>query len=155
MPQTHRSAVSRVGLALAVVMVGVLSGCNNDVSDRDIRTIPLADAARLHAKTATEPQAALFIDPRPETVFAQGRIQGARNLTLDRVHADRGKDPALDRYDALIVYGDDPGSAVARAMTKRLMAVGFKSKKVKFMDAGLASWRAAGLEVEQGPSPAP
>lgn len=150
-----RPCFPRLCLAVVGVIVGVLSGCNNNVSDRDIRTIPLADAARLHARAVGQPQAALFIDPRPETAFAEGRIPGARHMTLDRVDPNRGKDPALDRYEALVVYGDNPGSAVARAMTKRLLAVGFKSKKVKFMEGGLEGWRAAGLGVERGAPTAP
>lgn len=150
---THgRRSPALGGIAISIVLV--LSGCSKGVSDRNIKTIPMGDAARLHARTATDPQAALFIDPRSSGDYAREHIAGARSLQLSQVDAQRGADPAIARYENLIVYGDDPGSAVARAMTKRLMVAGYKRKKVKWFSGGLAAWRSASLPTEgSGESP--
>jgi len=136
--------------ASGVFAVGALSGCKNEVSDKDIKTIPLADAARLQARSGSHPTLVLMIDPRSEIDFAEGHIPGARNLQLPKVDPDRGADPAISRYDNLIVYGDNPGSPVARAMAKRLMVAGYKRKKVKWFADGLDAWTRAGLPVERG-----
>lgn len=136
--------------ALALVGVGALSGCSGEVNDRDIKTIPLADAARLHARSVSHPTTALMIDPRPESDYVAGHIPGARNLQLPKVDPDRGTDPAITRYDTLIVYGNNPGSPVARAMAKRLMVAGYSRKRVKWLADGYEAWARAGLPVEQG-----
>lgn len=127
------------------------SGCSREVSDRDIKTIALADAARLHAKAQSEPLEALFIDPRAKAAYDESHIAGARHLQLTADDTNRGTDPAIDRYDAIVVYGNDPGSAIARAMAKRMMAIGYGKKKVKLMSDGLIAWDRAGLPVERAP----
>ncbi|GJM18899.1 MAG: hypothetical protein DHS20C14_11120 [Phycisphaeraceae bacterium] len=118
------------------------------MSDRDIRTIPLADAAKLHARSVTEPTVALFVDPRSPASYAKGHIPGARNLVLSAADQDRGTDPSINRYETLVVYGDHPGSAGAKAMAKRLMTAGYSKKKVKLLGEGLSAWESAGLPVD-------
>ncbi|MEQ8769820.1 MAG: rhodanese-like domain-containing protein [Phycisphaerales bacterium] len=127
------------------------SGCSKEVSDRDIKTIALADAARLHARSQSDPLEALFIDPRSKAMYDAAHIAGARHLQLTADDTDRGTDPAINRYGTLIVYGNDPGSAIARAMAKRMMAIGYSKKKVKLLADGLVAWDRAGLPVERAP----
>lgn len=142
-------------LALGLAAVGVLSGCSGEVNDRDIKTIPLAEVARLHARSASSPTVLLMIDPRPPTAYERGHVPGAMNLQLPKVDPDRGADPAISRYDHLVVYGDNPGSAVARAMIKRMLVAGYNRKKVRWMPDGLDAWSRAGLPVDEGtPDPA-
>lgn len=67
-------------------------------------------------------------------------------MQLADVRPERGVDPALDRYGQLVVYGDDPGTGSAVAMTKRLMMTGYK--KVRMFMGGMSEWKRAGLPVE-------
>ncbi len=73
-------------------------------------------------------------------------MPGAVNLRLPDVREDDPKAPELKQYSRLIVYGDNPGTAVARAMFKRLHAVGYGG--VKFYAGGLEEWTRSGGRVE-------
>ncbi len=148
-PQRASTPVLLAAVLAVCQVFGV--GCSKEVSDRDIKTIALADAARLHARSQSEPLEALFIDPRSKAMFDASRIAGARHLQLTADDIDRGTDPAINRYETLVVYGNDPGSAIARAMAKRMMAIGYSKKKVKLMPEGLSAWDRAGLPVERAP----
>lgn len=130
----------------AVCIGGGLGGCSKQITDKDIKSISLTEVRAL--MESGRPGAVLLIDPRSEAAFAQGHLPGARNIQLDEVRADRGTDPTLERYGALVVYGDDPGTGSAVAMTKRLMMTGYKG--VRWFAGGLSEWRRAGLKVEGG-----
>jgi rhodanese-related sulfurtransferase len=135
-----------------VAGLGTLGGCTDTLSDRDIEVIPLAEVRQLTSK----PQSIALIDPRSSSEFSKGRLPGAVNITLPQVDDQKDSlDPRLAGYKSLIVYGNDPGSAVARAMTKRLMRAG--AKNVKLFSGGLAEWSGNGLKIESDPpvSPAP
>jgi 3-mercaptopyruvate sulfurtransferase SseA len=135
-----RGLTGAVLLALSVFT----GGCTDTLSDKDIETAPLAEVRRLHGE---KDQSTRFIDPRPVADFAKGRIPGAVNLALPRVSdTPDSLSPELARYNTLVVYGDNPGAAVARAMTKRLMRAG--AKNVLLFAGGLAEWSASGLSVE-------
>lgn len=102
----------------------------------------------------TSPKAALLVDPRASEDFVTGHIPGARNLLLSQVNPKRDRDPELEKYDVLIVYGDNPGSAPARAMVKRLLALGYDD--VKWFPGGFEEWRDARLPTDPPtPPPAP
>lgn len=88
----------------------------------------------------------LLVDPRHPRDFEAGRIPGARNLRLSEVPPESRVDRSLDRYGTIVVYGNDPASASARAMTKRLLAIGYSS--VRWFPGGLEEWKAFGGEVE-------
>ncbi len=149
-----RGGSARVLAGAALVVCQVFgSGCSKEVSDRDIKTIPLADAARLHARAQSQPLEALFIDPRSASLFEQSHIAGARHMQFTADDTDRGTDPAIDRFKTLVVYGNDPGSAIARAAAKRMMTIGYGKKKVKLMPEGLRAWDRAGLPVEGAQAP--
>lgn len=140
-----RKALTVLALAMAA---SVLSGCNDKISDKDIEYIPLAQV-RMYVQE--KPGVARLLDPRPPQDFVKGHIPGAENLQLSQVSEDKDSiDPALARYKLLIVYGDDPGSGVAGAMTKRLMRAG--ASDVKMFAGGLAEWSRAGLPVEKSPA---
>lgn len=138
------------GIALVAMSTGLFGGCSGNVSDRDIEFVTLPQAREL---ALDKPGTARFIDPRSPAEYAAGRIPGAVNLELPAVsdRADR-IDPSLARFKMLVVYGNDPGSGVARAMTKRLISAGHK--QVKMFPGGMAEWKGSGLKIEVSP-PAP
>lgn len=140
-----------VGLALgAAAVLSGLGGCNKGTSEKDINegvVLSLADVRHaMDRRDGGEPQHALLIDPRAPKYFDAGHLPGAVNLRLPDVREEDPKDSDLKRYSRLIVYGDNPGTAVARAMFKRLHAVGYGG--VKFYAGGLEEWTRSGGKIE-------
>lgn len=128
-------------------------GCERTTRDTDIKMIRLSEVRNLYDRQrGGERELALFVDPRPERAFAQGRIPGARNLRLPQVDPKRDPDPGVAAYGTIVVYGDDPASATARGMTKRLMAAGYDG--VRLYAGGLKEWTSRGYEVESDPGAA-
>ena len=103
-------------------------------------------AAEVMTKTADKPKGVLVMDTRPEDAFAAGHIPGARNLRLRDISGER-RDPRLESYKTIIVYADNPGSASAIAMTKRLLSLDYTD--VRLMEEGFEGWSSRGLPVER------
>jgi rhodanese-related sulfurtransferase len=140
---------ARVRILAAVAActgASLLVGCSKSISDRDIQPISLAEVRAL--TQAERAGSVLLIDPRSPAAYARGHIPGARNMRLETVSDQEGIDPALERYSALVVYGEDPGTGTGRAMTKRLMTIGYKNVRLFF--GGMNEWSRAGLEVRSG-----
>ena len=106
----------------------------------------------LERRDGEDPEYAILIDPRAPKFFAAGHLPGAVNLRLPDVREDDDKDAGLEKYDRLIVYGDNPGTPVAQAMFKRLLAVGYGG--VRFYAQGLEEWTRSGGRVETSELPA-
>lgn len=123
-----------------------LAGCAGEMTDRDVREVGLGEVKRLHDRAERDASAVLLIDPRPASAFAEARLPRARNLTLADVASDLGPRSEFRRFDEIVVYGDGPGTASARAMTKRLMALGYDD--VRLFSGGLREWRLAGFPIE-------
>ena len=96
-------------------------------------------------RLAESPLAVGIIDQRPAARFAAGHLPGAMNINLPAVPTDAKPDRKLKQFEVLVVYGEDPSSASAKAMTKRLISIGYSD--VRFMAGGLEEWRARGGEV--------
>ena len=146
------------GLPLAALFVGILaigSGCQKQISDARIDVISLEEAVEYFESSRSAEPTAAFLDARRDSIFAQGTIAGAWQLRPDDVDLRAGLDPRLESKDALVVFGQNPSSAVARAMCKRLLQAGYNSmltSRVKFYPGGYDEWLATGLPIE---TPAP
>lgn len=127
------------GAALCVSLI--LTACSGKVSDDSIRYLRAGDLARWVAKT---PDKYLIIDSRGPEAYDQGHIPGARRMTLPELDPEN-LDPDWSRYSAIIVYGADPGSEVARAMTKRLIKA--KLTEVYQLEGGMLAWKSSGGQV--------
>ncbi|MEM9372014.1 MAG: rhodanese-like domain-containing protein [Planctomycetota bacterium] len=137
------------GLAAWCLVGG--GGCQRQISDARIDVITLAEAVDYHESSESREPAALFLDARRDSIFMLGTIRGARQLRPDDVDLRAGLDPKLEEMDALVVFGQDPSSAVARAMCKRLLEAGYNSmltSRVKFYPGGYDEWLATGLPIE-------
>jgi 3-mercaptopyruvate sulfurtransferase SseA len=135
----------------AVLSVWVLSGCERETRDTDIKLVSVGEVKALWDRKARGSEfAVLFVDPRPAKAFNAGHITGARNLPLPHIDPKGDRDPMIERFDNIVVYGDDPGSATARGMTKRLLAVGYKH--IRFFAGGLEQWKARGYPTEDAPA---
>lgn len=152
------SNIIGLSLALSLTPLLTLTGCEKGTSEKDINQgviLTLADVRdAIQRRDGKEPDFALLIDPRAPKYFAQGHLPGAVNLRLPDVREEDDKNPELLRYSKLIVYGDNPGTAVAKAMFKRLLAAGYD--RVKFFAGGLDEWAKSGgsLETSEPPPPA-
>lgn len=133
------------GIGLGVLLLA--SGCSNKVSDRDLVIVDLPEVRRLHGAPN-----ARFVDPRAEEEYSRAHIRGALNLQVAQVtELKTDMEPSVARAKTVVVYGNNPGSAVARVVAKRLMAAGHKG--IRLYLGGLDEWRANGLPIE-GSQPA-
>ena len=148
--RTRRFAAATLSGGLVVAS---LVGCNaEDITEKDFKPITLAEVRSL--TTGKEASKTLLVDTRLPSKFDAGHIPGSRNLQLADAKARTGEvlNPELDRYKTLIVYGEDPGSPSAKAMTMRLMVL--QHSGVRIFEGGIAEWLRAGLPVEKAPAAA-
>lgn len=130
-----------LGLALAV------GGCQRTISDGDIEPISLTE---LRQQLDANKGEVAILDARSAQSFAAERIPGARNLQITSVSGkEDALDPGLASYSLIAVYGDDPGSAPARALVKRMLSSGYTT--VKMYMGGLSEWKRAQLPTDKGP----
>jgi rhodanese-related sulfurtransferase len=137
-------ALGVAGSFLAVV------GCDKNITDNDIKFVSISELKVLVDAGATKPKSLLLIDPRSESSYLGKRMPGAVNILLPQIDPEGDGDPALEAYSNLIVYGENPASAPARAMTKRLLSAGFDD--VRMFAGGLEEWSDADFPTESGPS---
>ena len=92
----------------------------------------------------------LFVDVRPASDYAAGRISGAINVAADEI--GRRWD-ALPRDRAIILYESGRSSgdicAASRSVGRALLEHGFPFSQVKVYQDGLAGWERAGLGVDR------
>ena len=149
MGQMTRLLVVLCGLVFA----GLLGGCRGGVSDKKIDFIDLNKAMELHSEWQKDSEKVLFIDVRNSGRFADGRIQGAQNIRVNEIDLRYDADPELLKYDHLILYGENPGSASARAMAKRMIEGGYNTilkARVRLFLGGWVVWESSGLPYEVG-----
>jgi len=138
-----RFALRSAGVSLVLL----LQACSG-VSDKNIENMTGVELRRMvdDLKKNRDSADLLLIDPRNPRDYAAERIPGAQNLRLSDVPPDARVVPSIDRFGTIVVYGNDPASASAKAMTKRLITVGYSS--VRFFPGGLEEWKSLGGEVE-------
>ena len=95
----------------------LLFGCPKEVRDTDIKVVSVGQVKALWDRQQRGDQTAVYIiDPRPAKAFNAEHIPGARNITLPKIDPKADRDPVIQRFENIVVYGDDPGSATARGM---------------------------------------
>jgi len=140
--ESRFSTCRPLAAALALgVMLTATGGCSPTISDRTVTRIETTLATQRQAQ-----ESALFIDARPAAAYQSGHIPGAINLRLGEL-SYTGRDPRLTGRSPLIVYGQNPGSATALALAKRMMEL--KYSGVEYFEPGIEGWRRAGLPVER------
>jgi rhodanese-related sulfurtransferase len=136
-----------------LILVTLACGaCERQTRDTDIKFITITEAKTLFDRVQRgESGAAIFLDPRPAAEFAAAHIPGARNITLAHVKPTSKVDPRIQQFSNLVVYGNNPASATARGLTKRLIAVGYRD--VRCFAEGIEKWRERGYPLEESPLP--
>ncbi len=136
------------------VFVCILSGCTTGLNDNNIVLVGSDEVhALLEKATKTGRLSSLaLVDPRSPEEFAAAHLPGAINIEPIQ-HG--GKPPrALQAARDVIVYGLDPGDALARGMTKRLMECGVSG--VRLFAGGLRAWTLQHFQLEPpGANPFP
>jgi len=139
----------RTILTLATASCVALSGCTNlkKVSDKDIDPVALPELRAIMTTAAAQPDKPVLylIDPRRPERFEAGHLPGARHILLFEAPETGGRSPEIAEHEFIVVYGDDPGSTTARAMTKRLMSLRYDD--VFWFREGVAGWLEAGLPL--------
>jgi rhodanese-related sulfurtransferase len=150
------SCFNRSIFLIVVAAIGtlLLGGCTQSVTDKSIKITSGSDVQKWLKQAETESEALLvvLVDPRPKAEYQQEHIVGAWHLTLPMIPIDRSTDAALDAYEKIVVYGNDPGSATAKALSKRLIANGY-SGDIYLFAGGLQEWKAQGGKTDSGADP--
>jgi len=132
----HVRVIQYFLLALAIALA---SGCSKSVSDQSITNIAIADAARTFE---TQRSGVVYLDARSAAEHAERRIPGSVHVDIRSFDANNPP-AAIRNAREIIVYGQDPGSATAIALTKRLLNAGYR--RVYFMRDGMNGWVARSL----------
>ncbi|MEL7473548.1 MAG: rhodanese-like domain-containing protein [Planctomycetota bacterium] len=139
-------------LVLYAAIVGLvipILGCSKQVRDSDIRYVSLPEVRQRQLDVEDgRSSRVLIIDPRSTARYGRGHIPSAINFGLADAPEEGPTDARLEGFDRLVVYGDNPASAVAKAMAKRLIALGYGRDRVRWFSGGLAEWARAGLPVD-------
>ena len=93
--------------------------------------------------------AVVFLDARPESQYAEGRIQGALNFPwqeADRYFAETAA--RLEGPKMIVTYCDGEDCDLSHELALFLKDMGFEN--VRVLVNGLTVWREAGLPIETG-----
>ena len=137
-------------------MLALGPGCAREVDDSKVQLIRIAEVRSLADRQAKSPDASrvILIDARPSKYYDEAHLPGARNIQLSKFDPKGKIDPTISRFDTIVVYGDDPASPEARAVTKRLMVIGYSH--VRLFAGGVWDWKRYKYPTEgAGPKPAP
>jgi rhodanese-related sulfurtransferase len=136
-------------LLLAALVPVLLPGCGAPkTKDKYIAYIDLASLTEHMNEDAESPPHLVLVDPRPVEDYDAAHIPTAVSIRLPELEREDRRHPALAGHAWIIVYGQDPGSAVAKGMTKRLMRLRYN--KVRMFAGGMKAWTDAGMPVEAG-----
>ncbi len=124
----------------------LMVSCTKNISDKSVNILDVQQMAKIHARDS---KSVLIIDTRSADAYAAGHIPGARHMRLPEVRED-DRDPSLDRFKQIVVYGQNPGSAPAMAMAKRLLSAGYSD--VVLFKPGFDAWKTSGFPIEPPPA---
>lgn len=129
---------------LVLFFVALLAGgCSPATSDETIVRIDATTVTdRLSGKRAAD---TILLDSRSQADFDAGHLPTAVNMRIEDLSS--GRTTGLQRYSTIIVYGQNPGSATAMALAKRLVSLGYSG--VRLYEGGVDAWRSAGLPLER------
>ncbi len=131
-------ASAHPAIAPGLILTALLAfGCSSKVNDDSIARV---NSVQLTKWLEKSPEKYLILDARPREEFVTEHIPGARHVEPPEVDPN-DLDPSLKGYKALIVYGENPGSTRARALSKRLIQA---RQDVYWLEGGISEWKAGG-----------
>ncbi len=142
-------------LILALLATCAIAACDPNTSDRDLvylDSYSVLKTINQPAGTFQSAKTSAFIDPRRREEYAKKHIAGAISLPFEDMTLEA--QGLLESYDILVVYDTDYDDVLAKAASKRLLELGYKT--VYTLEGGLKAWEKAGNEVQTGvPANAP
>lgn len=131
--------------------LGLAGGCMGPrkVSDKDIKAVSISQVIESVESQRREPseRVLLLLDSRPSAKYRAGHLPGAENMLLSGIDPNKKRDKRLDSYDKIVVYADNPGSASAKGLVKRLLTMRYDD--VRLFAGGYDQWVKSGLDVEK------
>jgi rhodanese-related sulfurtransferase len=116
----------------------VLASCGPTVSDRNIKMISLEQVRTYHVRQREDDRIMVLIDPRASSDYQRAHIPGARNMHLPDFKRGEPRNPELEAFRHIVVYGQHAGDYFAPGVTKRLLELGYDG--VVFYAGGLDEW---------------
>ncbi|MBB6522021.1 rhodanese-like domain-containing protein [Pseudoteredinibacter isoporae] len=89
---------------------------------------------------------ALFIDPRRDSDWAEGRIPDAVHLEMKSVFNEQSLAGEASKDEAIVFYCN--GAKCSRSAKCAAKAISWGYSKVYYFRDGLPAWKAAGFPVE-------
>ena len=131
-------------VACLVAAAALIGGCKAEITDADIKDISITKVKSL----VDDPKSGVvLIDARAPQDFSACHIPGAKNIPMTSFTGREGDlDPTITKGKTIVVYGDNPGSSIARGTTKRMLASGYEG--VFFFGGGLSEWKRNGFDVK-------
>jgi 3-mercaptopyruvate sulfurtransferase SseA len=130
-----------------------LSGCTTSTSEKDLVMVdPDAAVKALQERGGVMgigKTRGAWVDPRTIEAYRKGHIAGAVHLPFSKVADDHAS--VLAGVTVIVVYGDDYNDAKAKAMSKRLIELGYAD--VRTLNGGLRQWESQGNALETGDPP--
>ncbi len=134
-----------LGLVSLSLLLGVsgLSGCNAGISDKSLSYISPTDAAismREGSSNLIGPEReTVLVDPRQSWAYQKTHIPSSMNIPYGQLKTQLWR---LDEVGMIIVCGTTYDDSVAIAMSKTLLAMGYKD--VRTVRGGIRAWEKAG-----------
>lgn len=147
----------KVLLSASFCSVLTLASCGPNVSDRNIKLISLEQVRIYHVRQRDDEKAKIMvlIDPRASSEFRLAHLPDARNMHLPDFKRGQSRDPEIESFQNIVVYGQHPGDSYAPGVTKRLLELGYSG--VYFYAGGLDEWarlyNVETLVAEETPDP--
>lgn len=144
---THARTPLIAVLFASLALAALLGGCTGQkkVDEGDIKRVSTNELQRLVAQASSDDGVLILLDARSVSDFREAHLPGARSLRPSDVDPDLGKDPRISNHKHIVAYGAHPNSAVAKALTKRLLSTRYKG--VRLYDGGVAAWKNAGFPL--------
>ncbi len=137
-------APQRIVTALLVFGLALLAtGCNSQPKVNDGDLVYIEDTAFVEAIAKREKKPIVIVDARAAFRYEMAHIPGAISIPLPDA---KREDKRLKDAGAIIIYALDWEDPIAMAMSKKLMALGYK--EVQTYRGGLREWVTKGRETD-------
>lgn len=137
-------ASQRFVMSLQVLGLALLAtGCNSQPRVNDGDLVYIEDTAFVEAIAKREKKPIVVVDARPAFRFEMAHIPGAVSIPIQDAKRD---DKRLKDANTIIIYALDWEDPIAMAMSKKLLALGYK--EVQTYRGGLREWVNKGRETD-------
>ncbi len=140
--KSNNSGMPTGRAAIICLLMLFVTGCAGSLASgqQSYAAIDAAQARLLHE------QGAVFIDVRLRSLYRDGHVPGAINLTWGRGYSERRLAEVADREQVVVIYCYGIGCDISMRATEQARAWGFR--EVYHFMKGFPAWQAAGYPIE-------